>query len=173
MPLHSLTSSPSFWKFWRNPCACTMRQMSRWILLPASLMIIFTACGYFYKYHPAYSILHLQSEVCAFNFIYILINVMTILIFFFNLKGSIFCHITMSFNKVLVLFSDFANLFTWSIEEDISYAIWKAIGHIHNIPTMQFFTGRGVSRNTQSKSYMLSSTDCVWDFKKMHCGNSH
>ena len=159
MPLHSLTSSPSFWKFWRNPCACTMRQMSRWILLPASLMIIFTACGYFYKYHPAYSILHLQSEVCAFNFIYILINVMTILIFFFNLKGSIFCHITMSFNKVLVLFSDFANLFTWSIEEDKSYAIWKAIGYVHNMSHNATFCW------SFQKSYMISSTECVWDFQ--------
>ena len=33
---------------------------------------------------------------------------------------------------------------------------------------MQFFTG--ISGNTKSKSYMLSSTDCVWDFQKMHSG---
>ena len=38
------------------------------------------------------------------------------------------------------------------------------IGHVNNIPTMQFFTG--ISRNTQSKSYMLPSTDnCVWEFR--------
>ena len=38
------------------------------------------------------------------------------------------------------------------------------IGHVNNIPTMQFFTE--ISRNTQSKSYnMLSFTECVWDFQ--------
>ena len=30
----------------------------------------------------------------------------------------------------------------------------KLIGHVNNIPTLQFFTG--FSRNTQSKSYMIS-----------------
>ena len=33
---------------------------------------------------------------------------------------------------------------------------------------MQFFCG--ISRNTQSKSYMLSLTKCVWDFQIMYCG---
>ena len=43
------------------------------------------------------------------------------------------------------------------------------IGRVNNIPTMQFFTG--ISRNTQSKSYMLSLTECVWDFqRKLYCG---
>ena len=37
------------------------------------------------------------------------------------------------------------------------------IGCVNNIPTIQFFTR--ISRNTQSKSYMLSLTDCVWDFQ--------
>ena len=36
------------------------------------------------------------------------------------------------------------------------------IGHVNNIPTMQSFTG--ISRNTQSKSYMLSLTECIWEF---------
>ena len=36
------------------------------------------------------------------------------------------------------------------------------IVHVNSIPTMQFFTG--VSRNTQSKSNMLSWTECVWEF---------
>ena len=35
------------------------------------------------------------------------------------------------------------------------------IGHVNNIPTMQFFTG--ISRNTKSKLYMLSLTECVGD----------
>ena len=41
----------------------------------------------------------------------------------------------------------------------------KLVGilHVNNIPTMQFFTG--ISRNTQSKSYMLSLTECVWEFQ--------
>ena len=37
------------------------------------------------------------------------------------------------------------------------------IGHVNNIPTMQFFTG--ISRYTQSKSYMVSLTECVWEFR--------
>ena len=36
----------------------------------------------------------------------------------------------------------------------------------NNIPTMQFFTG--ISRNTQSKSYMLSLTECVWEFQNVN-----
>ena len=40
-----------------------------------------------------------------------------------------------------------------------------ATGHVNNIPTMQFFTG--ISRNTQSKTYMLSLTECVWDFQNI------
>ena len=36
-----------------------------------------------------------------------------------------------------------------------------SIGHVNNIPTMQFFAG--ISRNTQS--YMLSLTECVWNFQ--------
>ena len=33
---------------------------------------------------------------------------------------------------------------------------------------MQSFTG--ISSNTQSKPYMLSLTECVWECQKMHCG---
>ena len=39
----------------------------------------------------------------------------------------------------------------------------SSIGHVNNIPTMQFFDG--ISRNTQSKSYMLSLTECVREFR--------
>ena len=35
--------------------------------------------------------------------------------------------------------------------------------HVNKIPPMQFFTG--ISRNTQSKSYMLSLAECVLDFQ--------
>ena len=47
------------------------------------------------------------------------------------------------------------------------------IGHVNNIPTMQFFTG--ISRNTQSKSYMLALTERVWEFKilVMHLWDTH
>ena len=41
--------------------------------------------------------------------------------------------------------------------------VWVTIGHVNNISTMQFFTG--ISRNTQSKSYILSLTECVWEFQ--------
>ena len=34
---------------------------------------------------------------------------------------------------------------------------------VNYIPTMQFLTG--VSINIQSKSYMLSLTDCIWEFR--------
>ena len=42
------------------------------------------------------------------------------------------------------------------------------VWHNNNIPTMQFFNG--ISRSTRSKSYMLSLTECVWEFRMMHCG---
>ena len=38
------------------------------------------------------------------------------------------------------------------------------IGHVNNIPTMQFPSGVS-RRNTQSKSDMLSLTEYVWDFQ--------
>ena len=42
--------------------------------------------------------------------------------------------------------------------------------HINNIPIMQFFTG--TSRITQSKSYVLSLTECVWEFRNNALWNS-
>ena len=45
------------------------------------------------------------------------------------------------------------------------------IGHVNNIPTMQFFTG--ISRNTQSKSYRLSLTECVWEFQNNASWDAH
>ena len=44
------------------------------------------------------------------------------------------------------------------------FSRFPSIGHVNNIPTMQFFIG--ISRNSQSKSYILSLTECVWDFQK-------
>ena len=41
----------------------------------------------------------------------------------------------------------------------------NSMGHANNIPTMQFFTG--ISKNTQSKSYMLPLTECVRDFRNI------
>ena len=40
---------------------------------------------------------------------------------------------------------------------------WVPDRDVNNIPRMQYFTG--ISRNTQSKSYMLSLTECVWKFQ--------
>ena len=37
------------------------------------------------------------------------------------------------------------------------------IGHVNNIPTMQFFIG--ISRTTLSEYYMLLLTECVWGFR--------
>ena len=50
-------------------------------------------------------------------------------------------------------------------------SIVMVIGHVNNIPTMHFFTG--ISRNTQSKSYMLSLTECVWDFQNNALWDTH
>ena len=36
---------------------------------------------------------------------------------------------------------------------------------------MQFFTG--ISRNTQSKLWMLSLTECVWDFQNNALWDTH
>ena len=47
---------------------------------------------------------------------------------------------------------------------------YVVIWHIYKIPTMQFFAG--MSRNTQSKLYMLSLTECVWVVKKCIVGYS-
>ena len=44
-------------------------------------------------------------------------------------------------------------------------------GHVYNIPTMQFFTG--FSRNTQSKSYVLSLTECVWESRNDTLWETH
>ena len=51
----------------------------------------------------------------------------------------------------------------WARGWGLSSAFNPTIGHVNNIPTMHFFTG--ISRNTQSKSYMLSLTECVWKFR--------
>ena len=45
------------------------------------------------------------------------------------------------------------------------------IGHVYNIPTMQFFIG--ISRNTLSKSYTLLLTECVWEFQKNALWDTH
>ena len=46
------------------------------------------------------------------------------------------------------------------------------IGHVDNIPSTQFFF-TGISRNTQSKSYMLSLTECVQDFQNNALCDTH
>ena len=50
----------------------------------------------------------------------------------------------------------------WSIPDNIIPQL-HPMGHVNNIPTMQCFTGN--SRNTQSNSYMLSLTECVWEIR--------
>ena len=45
------------------------------------------------------------------------------------------------------------------------------IGHVNDIPPMQFLIG--ISRNTQSKSYILSLTECVWEFKNNALWDTH
>ena len=49
--------------------------------------------------------------------------------------------------------------------------MYSTIGDVKNIPTMQFYTK--ISLNTQSKSYMLSLTGCVWDFQNTALWDTH
>ena len=44
----------------------------------------------------------------------------------------------------------------------------KLIGDVNNIPTMHFWSE--IPRITQSKSSMLSLTECSREFQMMHCG---
>ena len=58
------------------------------------------------------------------------------------------------------------------LQERYKNHLWsKSIGHVYNIPTMQFFTG--ISRYTQSKSYMLSLTESVWEFRNNALWDTH
>ena len=41
--------------------------------------------------------------------------------------------------------------------------IQQEIEHVNKNPTVQFFTE--ISRNTQSKSFTLSLTECVWELR--------
>ena len=52
-----------------------------------------------------------------------------------------------------------------------SSCLFIIIRHVNNIPTMQYFTG--ISRNTQSKSYMLPLTECDWDFQNNALWDTH
>ena len=52
------------------------------------------------------------------------------------------------------------------------WKLWYAsIGHVNNVPTMQFFTG--ISKTTQFKSHMLSITECVWEFRNNVLWDAH
>ena len=43
--------------------------------------------------------------------------------------------------------------------------------HVNNIPTMQFFTV--ISRNNESKFYILSMTECVWELLNNALWDTH
>ena len=45
------------------------------------------------------------------------------------------------------------------------------MGQVNNIPTMQF--SAGISRKTQSKSYMLSLTESARDFQNNELWDTH
>ena len=55
--------------------------------------------------------------------------------------------------------------------DTILHAQRSTIGHANNIPTMQLFTG--ISRNIQSKSYTLSLTECVREFRNHALWDTH
>ena len=52
----------------------------------------------------------------------------------------------------------------------VFYFIMCEIEPVNNLPTMPFYTR--ISRNTQSISYMLSLTECVWVFRNNDWGYS-
>ena len=52
-------------------------------------------------------------------------------------------------------------------EKVLQSSIWN----VNNIPTMQFLTG--IFRNTQSKSYMLSLAECVWELRNSALWDTH
>ena len=54
---------------------------------------------------------------------------------------------------------------TVSIQNSRLLQAFYKIGHVNNIPTMQNFTG--ISRNTPSRSSVLSLTECVWKFRNI------
>ena len=57
------------------------------------------------------------------------------------------------------------------LSQFIKIIVWVKIGHVNNIPTIQFFAK--ISRNTQSKSFMLSLTGCIWDFQNNALWDTH
>ena len=67
---------------------------------------------------------------------------------------------------IYTMFSNLCSRHGYSLSQNISQ-----IRHVDNIPTMQFFSG--ISRNTQSKSYMLSLTECVRDFQNNALWDTH
>ena len=48
--------------------------------------------------------------------------------------------------------------------------MWRKEGMLTTFPNAIF---AGISRNTQSKSYMLSLTECVWDFQNNALWDTH
>ena len=76
---------------------------------------------------------------------------------------SDFCHILHSITKLVrTLYAVVAVLVCLYLSSVLSSKLLSLqIGHVNNIPAMQFFTG--ISRNTQSKSDMLSFTECIWE----------
>ena len=64
--------------------------------------------------------------------------------------------------KMSVIATDISRAKVWYISRaKVWYHFTK--GHDTDIPTVQLFTG--TSRYTQSKSYMLSLIECVWEFR--------
>ena len=64
------------------------------------------------------------------------------------------------------------NHFGWSVwfsEQRPQFDL--IIGHVNSIPAIEFFSG--ISRNTQSKSYKLSLTECVWEFRNDALWDTH
>ena len=70
-----------------------------------------------------------------------------------------------------VVWSNLKGIFLKAEVQDLIIGSRSRIGHVNNIPTMQLFTG--IPRNTQSKCYMLSLTECVWEFRNNALWDTH
>ena len=110
-------------------------------------------------------------------------------------KYLLLCHIIIIINndKKRILNNDNKNWWWWHLNLSFGESYWlyqnenvrlkssciilcstslaNVLGHVNNIPAIQFFTV--ISRKTQSKLYILSFTECVWNFQNNALWDTH
>ena len=73
--------------------------------------------------------------------------------------------------EICIYNSQYASREEWYHQQCTGMRSFWTIWHSNKTPTMQFFTW--ISRNTQSNSYTLLLTECVWDFQKNALWDTH